>query len=197
MLLILLGHLFRSLCNGPESAESDSQHLNVPLDHVEVWHLDVSKDVRDCFWCCLWLCFLEMTTVTVRLLFAFVATVAHGLLVSCYLCVGCAGVAPPESRVTACVLQAEAGLVSLGYFTSGDGVQQVVVAEGVHAVVVPEDGRVNCVEKNENFRNNFKVKKKTLLSQLNFEGVVFFLSAFLHIGCNIVNAVRLFPLRAV
>lgn len=46
------------------------------------------------------------------------------------------GVAPPESGITAGVLQAKTGLVSLGHFTSSDGVQQVVVTEGVHAVVM-------------------------------------------------------------
>lgn len=46
------------------------------------------------------------------------------------------GIATPESRVTARVLQAKTGLVSLGHFASSDGVQQVVVTEGVHAVIV-------------------------------------------------------------
>lgn len=50
---------------------------------------------------------------------------------------GCAGIATPESRITACVLQAETGLVSLCDSPSSDDVQQVVVTEGVHAVVVP------------------------------------------------------------
>lgn len=49
---------------------------------------------------------------------------------------GRAGVAPPESWLTARVLQAEAGLVSLGHFASSDGVEEVVVAERLHAVVV-------------------------------------------------------------
>lgn len=62
---------------------------------------------------------------------------------------GCTGIAPPESGVTACVLEAETGLVSLGHFTSSDDVQQVVVTEGVHAVVVPESGEQ--IEYNRNF----------------------------------------------
>lgn len=50
----------------------------------------------------------------------------------------CTGVAPSESGITARVLQAKTGLVSLGHFTSGDDVEQVVVTEGVHAVVVSD-----------------------------------------------------------
>ena len=49
---------------------------------------------------------------------------------------GCAGIAPPESRVTACVLKAETGLVPLSHFVSSCDVQQVIVTEGIHAVVV-------------------------------------------------------------
>lgn len=56
----------------------------------------------------------------------------------CYLCVGRAGVAPSKSGVTVGVFQAETGLVTLGHFTSCQGVQQVVVTEGVHAVEVSE-----------------------------------------------------------
>lgn len=78
-----------------------------------------------------------------------------------YLCVWCAGVAAPESRVTACVLQAETGLVSLSHFSSSDGVQQVVVAEGVHAVVVPKTQSKILKPK---FRHVFKAT--ALLSQL-------------------------------
>lgn len=50
----------------------------------------------------------------------------------------CTGIAPSESGITARVLQAKTGLVSLGHFTSGNNVEQVVVAEGVHAVVVSD-----------------------------------------------------------
>lgn len=53
-----------------------------------------------------------------------------------YLRVRCTGVAAPESRVAGRVLQAKTGFVSLGHFASSNGVQQVVVTEGVHAVVV-------------------------------------------------------------
>lgn len=73
---------------------------------------------------------------------------------------GCTGIAPPESRVTACVLEAETGLVSLGYFTSGGDVQQVVVAEGIHAVVVPVG--VELIGLVAGFRN--ALKATTLLS---------------------------------
>lgn len=61
------------------------------------------------------------------------------------------GIATPESRVTAWVLQAKTGLVSLGHFASSDGVQQVVVTEGVHAVVVSLGVEQNRVEKNKSF----------------------------------------------
>lgn len=53
-----------------------------------------------------------------------------------YLCVRRTGVAAPESRVAGRVLQAKTGFVSLGHFAPSNGVQQVVVTEGVHAVVV-------------------------------------------------------------
>lgn len=55
---------------------------------------------------------------------------------STYLCMRRASVATPESRVAACVLKAKTGLVSLGHFVSSDCVEQVVVTESVHAVVV-------------------------------------------------------------
>lgn len=55
----------------------------------------------------------------------------------------CAGIAPPEPWVTACVLQTETGFVSLSNFTPSDGVQQVVVTEGIHAVVMSEGGEHN------------------------------------------------------
>ena len=49
-----------------------------------------------------------------------------------------AGVATPHSRVTGSLLQAEAGLVSLGHLAPRGDVQQVVMTEGVHAVEVPD-----------------------------------------------------------
>lgn len=49
-----------------------------------------------------------------------------------------AGVAPPESGVTAGVLQAKTGLVTLCNFPFSGDVQQVVVTEGLHAVEVSE-----------------------------------------------------------
>lgn len=48
-----------------------------------------------------------------------------------------AGKAPPYSRVTGSVLQAETGLVSFSNLASSGDVQQVIRAEGLHAVVVP------------------------------------------------------------
>ena len=51
---------------------------------------------------------------------------------------GCAGIASSESRVTARVLQAETGLVPFSDFTPRGNVQQVIVTEGIHAVVMPE-----------------------------------------------------------
>ena len=55
-----------------------------------------------------------------------------------YLCVRRTGVAASEAGLTPCVLQAEAGLVSLGHLAPRGGVQQVVMTEGVHAVEVPD-----------------------------------------------------------
>lgn len=54
-----------------------------------------------------------------------------------HLCVRCTGIATSESRVAGRVFQAKTGFVSLSHFTSSDDIQQVVVTEGVHAVVVP------------------------------------------------------------
>lgn len=48
-----------------------------------------------------------------------------------------AGVALQVTKVAGGVFQAEARLVPLCHFTAGPGLQQVVVAELVHAVVVP------------------------------------------------------------
>ncbi len=64
-----------------------------------------------------------------------------------------AGVASPEPGVTARVLQAKTGLVSLGHFTSSDNVQQVVVAEGVHAVVMSEGVEQNRIENRVEMNN--------------------------------------------
>lgn len=86
-----------------------------------------------------------------------------------YLSMGCAGISPPESMITASILQTETGLVSLGYFKSCYHVKQVVITEGVHAVVVPEGVRqiklnrvlfraIRCTDSN----NNKKIKKKIL-----------------------------------
>lgn len=54
---------------------------------------------------------------------------------------GGAGVALQVAEVAGGVLQAEAGLVALGHLPARGGIQQVVVAELVHAVVVPGGGR--------------------------------------------------------
>lgn len=53
----------------------------------------------------------------------------------------CAGVAAPESRVAGRVFQAEAGLVTLGHSTARGHFKQVIVTEGVHAVIVPGNER--------------------------------------------------------
>ena len=57
-----------------------------------------------------------------------------------YLSVGRAGVAFEVAKVTRGVFQTEAGLVSFGHLAAGGHFQQVVVAELVHAVVVPGGG---------------------------------------------------------
>ena len=56
-----------------------------------------------------------------------------------HLCVGSAGVASAHSGVTAGVLQAETGLVTLSHLPARGDVQEVVVTERLHAVVVPGD----------------------------------------------------------
>lgn len=50
-----------------------------------------------------------------------------------------AGIPPVVAIVAGRVLQAEAGLVALGHRMLSGGIQQVVVAELIHAVVVPVD----------------------------------------------------------
>lgn len=50
-----------------------------------------------------------------------------------------AGKSPVVAVVTGSVLQAEAGLVALSHRVLSGGIQQVVVAELIHAVVVPVD----------------------------------------------------------
>lgn len=55
-----------------------------------------------------------------------------------------AGEASSYSRVAGCVLQAETCLVSLCDLLSSGDVQQVIVAEGLHTVVMPEDTHIQC-----------------------------------------------------
>lgn len=55
----------------------------------------------------------------------------------CYLSVSRAGVALQVTEVAGGVFQAETGLVPLGHFAAGPDLQQIIVAELVHAVVVP------------------------------------------------------------
>lgn len=47
-----------------------------------------------------------------------------------------AGVAPPHSHITRGILQAEARLVTLRHLAMGRRIQEVIVAEGIHAVVM-------------------------------------------------------------
>lgn len=61
-----------------------------------------------------------------------------------YLGMWRAGVSSVVSVVTGRVLQAEASLVAFSHGLLSDGVQQVVMAELVHAVVVSVDQR-NCI----------------------------------------------------
>lgn len=70
-------------------------------------------------------------------MFAIVATVYMYMYV-CYLCVCGAGVAAAESRVATCVLETEASFMSLGHFPA-QRVQEVIVTEGIHAVIVPRE----------------------------------------------------------
>lgn len=63
---------------------------------------------------------------------------------------GRTGVSSPEPWFTVGVLEAETGLVSLCYLYSRYRIEQVIVTEGVHAVVVPE-GRDSHVTVNTSF----------------------------------------------
>lgn len=55
-----------------------------------------------------------------------------------------AGEPPVVAVVTGSVLQAEAGLVALSHRLVGAGIQQLVVAELIHAVEVPVDQQQQC-----------------------------------------------------
>lgn len=48
----------------------------------------------------------------------------------------CAGVSSPHTWITAGVLQTETGFMSLGHRSVRGGVQEVVIAEGIHAVIM-------------------------------------------------------------
>lgn len=54
-----------------------------------------------------------------------------------HLSVSGAGVALQVTKITGGVLQTEAGLVSLRHLTPSGDLQQIIMAELVHAVVVP------------------------------------------------------------
>lgn len=55
----------------------------------------------------------------------------------CYLSVSSAGVSLQMSKITSGVLQTEASLVSLRHLTASVDFQQIIMAELIHAVVVP------------------------------------------------------------
>lgn len=55
----------------------------------------------------------------------------------CHLSVRRAGVALQVTKVTGGILQAEARFVPLCYFAASADLQQVIMAELIHAVVVP------------------------------------------------------------
>lgn len=54
-----------------------------------------------------------------------------------YLSVSSAGIALQVTKVTGGVLQTEASLVTLCYFTASADLQQIIMAELIHTVVVP------------------------------------------------------------
>ena len=89
----------------------------------------------------------------------------------------CAGIPPPESRVTASVLQTETGLVSLGHSTSRNSVQQVIITEGIHTVVMPEGVKWSKYKKLKLYffscgRVQECLQGHNFIVILNFEGVV-------------------------
>lgn len=59
-----------------------------------------------------------------------------------YLSVSSAGVSPVKSRITARVLQTETGFVSLSNLQAGVDVQEVIVAERIHAVIVSTENKI-------------------------------------------------------
>lgn len=70
----------------------------------------------------------------------------------CYLSVSSAGVSLQMSKITSGVLQTEASLVSLRHLTASVDFQQIIMAELIHAVVVPGKKKKN--------KKSVKVKRK-------------------------------------
>lgn len=54
-----------------------------------------------------------------------------------YLSVGCAGISLQVTKVTSGVLKTEASLMTLCHFTASADLQQIIMAELIHTVVVP------------------------------------------------------------
>lgn len=67
------------------------------------------------------------------------------IMLLCYLSVSGAGVALQMTKITSGVLQTEACLVSLRHLTASADLKQIIMAELIHAVVVP--GRKKKEEK--------------------------------------------------
>lgn len=85
------------------------------------------------------------------------------VLLLCYLSVRRAGVALQMTKITGGVLQTEARLVSLRHLTASADLQQIIMAELIHAVVVPDmKKRVFKNERNNKcaLRGIFKHKKR-------------------------------------
>ena len=59
------------------------------------------------------------------------------MVLLCYLSVSGAGITLQVTKVTGGVLQTEASFVSLGHFTASADLQQIIMAELIHTVVVP------------------------------------------------------------
>lgn len=66
-----------------------------------------------------------------------------GLFALYYLSVSSAGITLQVSKITGGVLQTEAGLVSLRYFTTSTDLQQIIMAELIHTVIMPVRANIN------------------------------------------------------
>lgn len=85
----------------------------------------------------------RITTSIFNNVFVILYSIMSGLF-ALYLSVSSAGVTLQVSKITGGVLQTEAGLVSLCHFTASTDLQQIVMAELIHTVIMPVRTNINA-----------------------------------------------------